>query len=501
MNKNATAHPQSLPGYYGCPQDNKSPRKFLLRPDTLNIAFDLLVAWDVLTIAGTGYACAVVYDLLQGASFASSGSGVDAGPIANVAALLAPFVLQDKRWRVASKTVSVNDLLASIAQRFAVLTSLLLAAGFLTHIVVTVPRIWVVMWVTSSFMGTLGGRLLLMHFVRAAIVRETVCDRVVVVGGGPIADRLLGHLHGPGAAGVRLVAVFDTILGPCAAAADRSLAELIDMGRRGLFDRVILAPTETNDASVFEIVYRLKALDVEVCHYSSLFGPINAARPISEVAGVPLVVLNSRPFNRWGVVFKQIEDRLLALLALIAAAPALAVIALAVRLDSPGPIIFRQRRHGWNGSEFEILKFRTMTWHDRPEAGNGEVQTRRADSRITRVGSFLRKTSLDELPQLFNVLNGTMSMVGPRPHPVFMRTEQRLGEEIVAEYLHRHRVKPGITGWAQVNGLRGATETAEQIRKRVEFDIYYIDNWSPLLDLKILALTPLQVLVHRTNAY
>ncbi len=141
-----------------------------------------------------------------------------------------------------------------------------------------------------------------------------------------------------------------------------------------------------------------------------------------------------------------------------------------------------------------------MYWQG-DRAAAGDAQTKRYDKRITRIGAFLRQTSLDELPQLFNVLNGTMSLVGPRPHPVVMRTEDRSGEEIIGSYPHRHRVKPGITGWAQINGYRGATETAEQVRKRVEHDIYYIDNWSLFFDLRILLITPVKVLFQRSNAF
>jgi len=186
-------------------------------------------------------------------------------------------------------------------------------------------------------------------------------------------------------------------------------------------------------------------------------------------------------------VVKRLEDVVLGSILSLLLLPLLAVIALAIWLDSPGPIIFRQRRHGWNNRSFDVYKFRTMRW----SASNSSslIQTSRDDERVTRVGRLLRRLSLDELPQLFHVLRGDMSLVGPRPHAVDMRTEDRLGHEIIDEYPHRHRVKPGITGWAQVNGCRGATQTAEQIRRRVELDLYYADNWSVLLDLKILVKT------------
>jgi lipopolysaccharide/colanic/teichoic acid biosynthesis glycosyltransferase len=173
-------------------------------------------------------------------------------------------------------------------------------------------------------------------------------------------------------------------------------------------------------------------------------------------------------------------------------------VALAIRLDGPGPVLFRQKRHGFNNTEFEVFKFRSMRWEQRDALGTR--QTSRDDNRITKFGAFLRTTSLDELPQLLNVLRGDMSIVGPRPHPIGMRTANRLCEDIVEEYAHRHRVRPGITGLAQVQGFRGATQTAAQLQRRIELDLHYIDNWSIMFDLKIILLTVLAVL-RRENAF
>jgi putative colanic acid biosynthesis UDP-glucose lipid carrier transferase len=170
------------------------------------------------------------------------------------------------------------------------------------------------------------------------------------------------------------------------------------------------------------------------------------------------------------------------------------IIAAAIKLDSPGPVFFRQRRYGFNNDAIVVWKFRTM--HHRPDDETVVPQATRNDPRVTRVGRFLRRTSLDELPQIFNVLTGEMSLVGPRPHAV-AHNEQYA--KIIDDYLSRHRVKPGITGWAQVNGLRGETDTPEKMRLRVQHDLYYIDNWSFLFDLKILALTPFAAI--NRNAY
>jgi putative colanic acid biosynthesis UDP-glucose lipid carrier transferase len=173
----------------------------------------------------------------------------------------------------------------------------------------------------------------------------------------------------------------------------------------------------------------------------------------------------------------------------------MAAIAVAIKMDSPGPVLFRQRRYGFNNEDIEVLKFRTMYHFRPPEVGF--VQATRDDPRVTRLGALLRKSSLDELPQLFNVLGGSMSLIGPRPHAI-AHNEQFV--PLVASYDARHKVKPGITGWAQVNGFRGETDNIEKMRARVEHDIYYIENWSLWFDLKILILTALVVWTH-PNAY
>lgn len=215
---------------------------------------------------------------------------------------------------------------------------------------------------------------------------------------------------------------------------------------------------------------------------------------------LPVLLLADRPIKRWSAVLKSGADRALAAVLTLLLLPLLGAIALAIRLDSPGAVLFTQRRHGFNNAEFDIYKFRTMRVAAGAGAGAALQQTVRGDARVTRVGRFLRKWSLDELPQVFNVLGGSMSLVGPRPHAVNMRTEQRLGHEIVDAYAHRHRVRPGITGWAQINGARGATDTAAQLQRRITLDLHYIQNWSPLLDAKILVLTFREVL-RATNAF
>ncbi|HEY7771945.1 MAG TPA: undecaprenyl-phosphate glucose phosphotransferase [Marinagarivorans sp.] len=217
---------------------------------------------------------------------------------------------------------------------------------------------------------------------------------------------------------------------------------------------------------------------------------------VREAGGVPLINLNETPLRAGGPAFiKSIMDKSIALAAIVALSPILISVAIAVRLSSPGPIIFKQVRDGWDGSKFHVFKFRSMYQH---EAKTVVEQAKRNDSRITPVGAFIRRTSIDELPQLFNVLNGSMSLVGPRPHA---ESHNVFYSDKVNAYLARHRIKPGITGLAQINGCRGETENIEDMAKRVEYDLAYISNWSPMLDLKILIATPMRLISKAGNAY
>jgi len=208
-----------------------------------------------------------------------------------------------------------------------------------------------------------------------------------------------------------------------------------------------------------------------------------------------VVTLNASPLQGPNAIVKAIEDRVLALLILLVVSPIMLIVALAVRIDSPGSVIFKQRRRGLHHETIEVWKFRTMRPHY--QAPGTYTLATRNDARITRVGAFLRRTSLDELPQFINVLQGRMSIVGPRPYPVEINDEYK---DAIDRYMLRHKVKPGITGWAQVNGLRGALDSPEKMERRVQHDLFYIEHWSLWFDLKIIAMTVLRGFMHE-NAY
>jgi len=277
----------------------------------------------------------------------------------------------------------------------------------------------------------------------------------------------------------------------------RGLDDLITLA--GLFrvdDVFVLVSGETT-ANVPAILRLLGTIPANVRLCPVL--PELAHAPIRE-AGLmhdhPVLTVHHRPLGGWKSTFKRVEDLVFGSVAAAMLAPLLLLIAALVKLDSPGPILFRQARQGFNNNVITVLKFRTMV--HRREAEQGVPQATRDDKRVTRLGRILRRTSLDELPQLFNVLRGDMSLVGPRPHAV---AHNQLYSGLIDDYLGRHRVQPGITGWAQVNGLRGETDTVDKMQRRVEHDLAYIDNWSVFLDLQIMVLTVFSILFDRESVY
>ncbi len=247
---------------------------------------------------------------------------------------------------------------------------------------------------------------------------------------------------------------------------------------------IYIAVSLENSHLVKEIYLLLANENIDIHWVPNIFAMDLVNHSVKEIAGLPLLTLSESPLIGNHLLFKAVEDRVFALLALILLGPLMLVVALLIKLDSPGPVIFRQSRTGWNGKEFHIWKFRSMKVQQ--ENDSAFRQATKSDDRLTRVGRFIRKTSIDELAQLFNVLAGTMSMVGPRPHAIEHNSDF---DQRISDYMTRHRIKPGITGLAQVNGYRGETDTLDKMKKRVEYDMQYINNWSLWLDLKILLRT------------
>jgi Undecaprenyl-phosphate glucose phosphotransferase len=347
------------------------------------------------------------------------------------------------------------------------------------------------------------GGLAVLHGVVArclrasAAIRELAARRVAIVcGHDRTCARFLDLLCTQKDADIDLIGVYRAAAErrhASATGSGRSLEDLIALAREQRIDEVFIALPWHAERRVAALVDRLAHLPIDLKLCPDRVGYAPTVMIDERLAGVPIATLHRQPIRDWGRVGKRAIDVVLGIAALALLALPMAVIALAIKLDSPGPALFRQQRQGFDHDVFEMLKFRTMR-HD-PNASF--AQARPDDERVTRLGRWLRRTSIDELPQLLNVLRGEMSLVGPRPHPValnaaFMRRVQR--------FARRHRVKPGITGLAQVNGWRGETDTEEKMAGRVFNDLYYIEHWSLTLDLKILARTLLTGLAHR-NAY
>jgi Undecaprenyl-phosphate glucose phosphotransferase len=252
-------------------------------------------------------------------------------------------------------------------------------------------------------------------------------------------------------------------------------------------DRVVITVSSTAQARVRALVEKLRVLPNDITLFVDLGNVDSENATLSRLADIPLDHLCGHPTDTQRTVAKRGQDLILGCVALVLGAPLMAAVAIAVKLDSPGPVFFRQRRQGFNNEEIVVWKFRSMRHDMRDVDCNQQVEA--GDARVTRVGRFIRKTSLDELPQIFNVLSGEMSLVGPRPHAPNMKTGAVESARLVAEYAHRHRIKPGITGWAAIQGSRGPVHTAERVRRRVALDIDYIERQSFWLDLYIIAMT------------
>jgi Undecaprenyl-phosphate glucose phosphotransferase len=350
---------------------------------------------------------------------------------------------------------------------------------------------------TAAILGGVG--LTAGRAASAAVMRmlPRAARRAVIIGIGPQAARLAREL-GSDRAGLELIGIFDDrgsraahplpglpLLG--------GLPQLGTMIRRGEVEVVAIALPWSAEARVAALIEYLSSYPVEL----RLAPDLMAARlPGDRRPPIPPLLM-APPISGVGALLKAISDYLLATAALAVAALPMLLIALAVKLDSPGPVLFRQRRTGFNDRPFDVFKFRTMYADAADHLALRQVQA--GDERVTRVGRILRRTSLDELPQLFNVLRGDMSFVGPRPHAPDTRAGQRRFDEVVKNYASRHRVKPGLTGLAQVRGLRGPTPTERQILLRVESDLEYIAHWSLWLDFLIILRT-LLVVVRMRNA-
>ncbi|MBW5799444.1 undecaprenyl-phosphate glucose phosphotransferase [Halomonas elongata] len=391
------------------------------------------------------------------------------------------------RWR----TTRLSSILFRLLFVWLIVTLLATSIIYLAEASVRYSRLWLGMTLLFSFLLSAGFRVLVMLSLKRARASGKNLRGVFLV--GP-QDNLLNVARGmrrtPGEgfaiSGVqRLMEVPDE---GCLANLARRVEE---SGAREVW---LCLPLEMG-GTVREIMYALRHQTAEV-RFLPEFQDIKLLNHrISEVAGRFSIDLSVTPMTETARFFKRVEDIVLGSLFLVLSLPVCAVIAIILKWQHPGPILFKQYRAGVNGESFEVYKFRSMEVHNEPN--DHVTQARRGDPRVTKFGAFLRRTSLDELPQFYNVLQGRMSIVGPRPHALAHNEHYK---DLIESYMKRHKVKPGITGWAQVNGFRGVTDTVEKMEKRVEHDLWYIDNWSIRLDLRIIWMTIIHGFVHK-NAY
>jgi polysaccharide biosynthesis protein PslA len=369
----------------------------------------------------------------------------------------------------------------------------MLTLGFLSKTSEDFSRGWAISWFVGGALTLCGTRALTTIWLRSLKRRGVFDHRVAIFGANKQGNRLAKYILGNERLTIDLVGFFDDRPGNRIAPSQTGLPllgnmkKLTDAIRAGHIDQVIIALPWSAEKRLQEVVNTLSQTPIRIRLAPDLVNFSFAQRPVVLLGDLPVMTLFERPISGFDQISKRLEDLGLSTLFILMALPFFALIALAIKLDSPGPVFFRQPREGYNNAHFRIWKFRSMRTDDCEQ--DGITQATKGDSRITRVGAILRRTSIDELPQLFNVFTGEMSLVGPRPHAPSTKAGARTFSEVVSTYATRHKVKPGITGWAQVCGWRGETDTEEKLLKRLEHDLHYIENWSIFFDLYIMLRT------------
>ncbi|MFT7304770.1 MAG: putative colanic acid biosynthesis UDP-glucose lipid carrier transferase [Candidatus Azotimanducaceae bacterium] len=377
---------------------------------------------------------------------------------------------------------SRTDYISALMQAWGTLIVLLGLFGFVTKTSEDFSRLILVTWAVTGFFGQL-----VVFFVTSKLLGHTAATKVptIVVGSGELAKHIARSIN-------ENDWVPDHVIG-YVSDSEQDNQEWNEIPCLGDLDRLEEIVTEHGGKKIYIALPMDKAhlvkpvasimveRSIDVLWAPDIFGVSLVNHSVKEMAGVPLISLSETPLNGGAALAKDLMDKMLAVIALILAAPIMIFTAIVIKLTSPGPILFKQPRHGWDGRVLEIYKFRSMKVHEE-EAGQ-VTQARKNDDRITTVGRFIRRTSIDELPQLFNILGGSMSLVGPRPHAI---AHNNFYKDQIKSYMLRHRIKPGLTGLAQVNGYRGETDTLDKMEARVKYDLAYINNWSIWLDVEIL---------------
>lgn len=377
--------------------------------------------------------------------------------------------------------------LSSLVFAWALTAGALLFLGYLTRLGYLFDRSTLRDWFWATPLLLMAGHLALRWYVHR-IHLQGHARRAVIIGGNDVGLRLAGRLDNNECLLSECLGFFDDrrVERLPEAARQRYLGHsstLVEYVSRERVDMIYIALPISQKDRISTLLTSLKDTTASIYLVPDIFTYDLIQARIDQIGGVPVIAILETPFTSINAFNKRVSDVVLSLLILTLIAPLLLLIALAVKFDSPGPVLFRQRRYGLNGEEIQVYKFRTMRVM---EDGDTIPQATRNDARVTAFGRFLRHTSLDELPQFFNVLRGDMSIVGPRPHAV---AHNELYRKLISGYMLRHKVKPGITGWAQVNGLRGETETVDKMASRIQYDLDYIRSWSLSLDLMIIMKT------------
>lgn len=377
-------------------------------------------------------------------------------------------------------------------------------AGFLFKISAEFSRGWFLLWAASVFLLLIFVRILVAFKIQRWTRNGAMERRAIIVGGGANAETLIRALEQQPDNDIRICGIFDDRDNdrspPIVAGYPKlgTIDELIEFARIAHIDMLIVSLPISAEARVLELLNKLWVLPVDI-RLSALNTHLRfRPRAYSYIGAVPMLDIFDKPINDWDSVAKRMFDIVFSLLGIIIFSPIMLVTAIAIKLESKGPVIFKQKRFGFNNEVINVWKFRSM-YSDQCDP-TARLAVTKNDPRVTRVGRIIRKTSIDELPQFFNALSGTLSLVGPRPHAVAAQVHNLRYYDVVDGYFARHRVKPGVTGWAQINGWRGEVDNDEKIRMRTEYDLFYIENWSLWFDLKILFLTPIRLLKSE-NAY
>jgi Undecaprenyl-phosphate glucose phosphotransferase len=383
---------------------------------------------------------------------------------------------------------------------------LFIGVSFFAKLGGEISRVWLGAYFCIGLAALMVERQCLRALIRSWARQGRLDRRTVIVGSDESGEQLVEALKTQSDSDINVLGVFDDrnddrSFETCAGSLKLGkVDDIVEFARRTRVDLVLFSLPISAERRILDMLKKLWVLPVDI-HLSAHTNKLRfRPRSYSYLGEVPTLHVFEAPITDWDLVMKWLFDHVVGALVLFVALPVMALVALAIKFDSPGPVLFRQKRFGFNNERIDVFKFRSL-YHHQADPTASKVVTKN-DPRVTRVGRFIRKTSLDELPQLFNVVfKGNLSLVGPRPHAVQGKLQARLFDEAVDGYFARHRVKPGITGWAQINGWRGEIDNEEKIQKRVEFDLYYIENWSVLFDLYILLKTPVALMTKSENAY